>query len=204
MSVVPLALALLAMPASAQAAPSRDADTVTLSPAEQRAEYHRLSEELHNHANRQRWNAVETAYQGCVATGAPMKAADHFQAAHAARSRGDMKAVRDRLLLALSFGATREVIDWLFAIDTTYSPVKITAVPGATLVAHDRPFDPIQGRAIDFAGATLGETGAFEGLLPRGHYEAGPTAFEVRMGKGLHEIDATGAGKRRKKDRAPG
>lgn len=109
------------------------------------AEYQRLSESLHSYAARQAWPAVEQAYVRCEATGAPMSMADHLQGAYSARMRGDITAVRKRLLAILALGTDRDAIEWLWSIDQTYSAVTIKGYPGAELIPRERPFDPIQG-----------------------------------------------------------
>jgi hypothetical protein len=200
MMVVVSALALLAMPAVGQVVRA-STDEAPPSAAALQAEYHRLSEELHSYAHKQAWPAVEQAYQRCLATGATLKRSDHFHAAHAARSRGDMMAVRERLLAALGDRDDREIIDWLWAIDLTYSVVTVNAFVEAELVAASRPFDPIQSRAIDFAAERLASTGVFTGLLPRGVYTAGGTTFELRAGRGPLVVDAPRPSGRKKRVR---
>lgn len=191
MKVFLVTLALLCTSASAQAV--RTSELEGMSEAARLAEYHRLSGELQRYAERQTWPAVEQAYLGCLATGAPLRFSDHFHAAHAAQSRGEMKATRERLLAALAIaeGDEKDVIDWLYAIDTVYSAVKVTAYPAAELVPERRPFDPVQSRAIDYAIATLAETGAFDGILPRGIYHVDGHLLDIRMGKGGAELAIT-------------
>ncbi|MEZ4316812.1 MAG: hypothetical protein R3F61_04900 [Myxococcota bacterium] len=208
MKVLLVSLVLLCSSASAQAV--RTADMEGMSEAARLAEYNRLSGELHRYAERQTWVAVEQAYLGCIATGADMKLSDHFHAAHAAQVRGDMKATRERLgkALEVSGGNDRDLIEWLFAIDTTYSAVTITAYPGAVLSAERRPFDPVQSRAIDFAVQTLQQTGAFDGILPRGAYYVDGELIDIRMGKGaaivtLEEPKARGKKRGPKPDKGP-
>ena len=193
-----LLLSLLTAPASAQAV--RQADLEDLTEAAREAEYHRLSGELQRYAERQTWTAVEQAYLGCVATGAQMKFADHFHAAHAAQARGDMQAARNRLKKALDLNPDppRDLIDWLFAIDTTYSSAKVTAYEGASILPKNRPFDPVQSRAIDWADQQLQTKGYFEGLLPRGMYTVDEVVVDLRPGK--HGADVTvGEPKKKKK-----
>jgi hypothetical protein len=194
-----LLLTLLAAPASAQAV--RQADLEDLSEAAREAEYHRLSGELHRYAERQTWTAVEQAYLGCVATGAQMKFSDHFHAAHAAQSRGDMKAARVRLKKALDLDPDppRDLIDWLFAIDTTYSVARVQAYEGASIVPKKRPFDPVQSRAIDWANEQLQATGTFDGLLPRGVYTVDDTVVDLRPGQHGADVTVSEPGKKKKR-----
>jgi len=186
MTTLLLGLVLWGPGASAQQLPDPDAPTQ----AQLLAEYQRLTQELHRYAERQTWNAVERTYLGCVATGAPMSFSDHYLAAYASQARGDMLATHQRLAAALPLATDREkdVVDWLWSIDSNYSKVEVIAYDQAELVPERRPFDPVQRRSIDFAIHTLAETGNFIGLLPRGIYAVDDTLIDIRMGKGAAEV----------------
>ncbi len=182
----------------------RQADLENLTEAAREAEYHRLSGELHRYAERQTWTAVEQAYLGCIATGAQMKFSDHFHAAHAAQSRGDMQAARNRLHKALQLESDppRDLIDWMFAIDTTYSSVKVEAYEGAVIEPKNRPFDPVQSRSIDWANKQLAADGSFEGILPRGLYSVDDVVVDLRPGKHGADVSVPSpSGKKKKKKR---
>jgi hypothetical protein len=176
------------------------------------AEYRRLRDDLRKYARKQIWPAVERSYTRCMelypdpetgrdeawAPPTPMEQMDHMQGAHAASSRGDLYEVRKRVVRAVRKEQTAEALDWLWAIDTTYSEVVIQATPGTKLVAVRRPFDPVIARSIDFAASTLDETGSFHGLLPRLPYTVGAEALQVSGGMGVVSLDLTN-GKKPKK-----
>jgi hypothetical protein len=180
-------------------------DDVSLDAAAREAEYRRLRDDLRKFAEKQMWSAVERNYLRCMelypdtamakgqawAPPTPMLQSDHLHAAQAAMTRGDLYEVRKRVVRAVRREQTAEALDWLWAIDTTYSEVDVKALPGTKLVAVKRPFDPRILRAIDFAATTLADTGHFHGLLPRLEFRVGETPLRVEGGKGLVELDLT-------------
>lgn len=135
------------------------------------AEYIRLSQELEKLATRNAWPGVARTYDALIATGVPPKFEDHLIGAHGARALGDITAARQRLLLANDLREEREVIDWLWEIDSTYGQVFLACDAGkGELKAEAMPFDPDQMHAVEFAAAKVLAGGIFEGYLPQGNY----------------------------------
>ena len=103
------------------------------------------------------------------------------------RSRGNVGASYEALKRAARTNGTREVIDWLVAIDEQYGRVELR-VPtsrkqpsGSRLVLHGAGLLlPDQIAAVDFANQALGQEGAFLGLLPVGKYRLDGTEFAVK------------------------
>jgi hypothetical protein len=136
-----------------------------------RAEYVRLQQELEKLSARNAWSGVERTYTALVATGLPPTFQDHLFGAHSARSMGDVTSARARLLAANALREDREVLDWLWEIDSNYGLVYLAADPGtANLVADVMPFEPDQSQAVLFAQQQVTDTGTFEGYLPQGKY----------------------------------
>lgn len=176
MSVL-LALLLCASPSSARPPepPTR---------AELDAEYRRLSAEIASATQKGNWKGVERSYLAALATGAVMVPADHLRAAEAARSRGDLGQVRDRLLAALAVDPTHEEARIAVAdLDARFGRVDLKAPIGATLEDYEHPFDPVAIKAVEHGIATLKATGAFRGLLPPGPYSVDGDPFDVVLGK---------------------
>ena len=147
-----------------------------------RAEYVRLSGELAKLAQRNAWTGVERTYQQLEALdGVELSYEDYLQGAHAARYQGDVAAARARLKAAQTLSADeREVIDWLWDIDTNYGQVSLYCDPGAReLVVGQMPFEPNRARAVQFAQAQIADTGVFEGYLPGGEFTFGDYEFQV-------------------------
>lgn len=166
----------------AWAQPLPDDTEAPMTEAALKAEYVRKAEELHRYAQRQLWPAVERTYVDCLGLNVLLMKQDHIIGAEAARTRGEMHTVRERLLAALAIDADdRDVIFTLFDLDSKYGKVEITAYVGAKLVPQKRPFDAVQSRAIDHAANALASTGAFKGLLPRGDYQVGATTIALWM-----------------------
>lgn len=135
------------------------------------AEYIRLSQELEKLATRNAWPGVVRTYDALIATGVAPKFEDHLIGAHGARAIGDITSARQRLLLANELREEREVIDWLWEIDSTYGQVYLACDAGkGQLQAEAMPFDPDQAHAVEFAAAKVLENGVFEGYLPQGKY----------------------------------
>jgi hypothetical protein len=124
---------------------------------------------------------------------APMTYQDLLYGAYAARTLGHTLDVRTRLVRAAQLAMTREVADWLAAIDANYAPVQLVGAPrcGIRLEAGELPFDPDQRVALEAAIDEVARTGSFAGLLPRGSYRFGDRAFAVEPGIALRiEVDA--------------
>ena len=135
------------------------------------AEYIRLSQELEKLATRNAWPGVVRTYDLLIATRVQPKFEDHLIGAHGARAIGDITSARQRLLLANDLREEREVIDWLWEIDSTFGQVYLACDLGkGELKAEAIPFDPDQAHAVEFAAAKVLEGGLFEGYLPAGTY----------------------------------
>lgn len=145
------------------------------------AEYIRLSQELEKLATRNAWAGVERTYGLIVQTGVTPSFQDHVFGAHAARAVGDVTSARSRLLKANEIKEDREVLDWLWEIDSNYGLVTLLADRGSIeLKAEVMPFEPDQAMAVQFAQGRVTETGEFEGYLPQGKYWFGPHEVVVQ------------------------
>ncbi|MBW2255496.1 MAG: hypothetical protein JRI25_12975, partial [Deltaproteobacteria bacterium] len=174
-----------------------------------RAEYVRLSAELKRLSEKNAWSGVERTYQAIIDTGVDPSYDDYFHAAHAVRSFGDVTAARDRLLLANEIREEREVMDWLWEIDSSYGKVALMSDPGTLELAPDSmPFHPDRAATVQFAQAQIQETGEYDGYLPEGAYTFGH--FEIRVVPRVTtvRVDARGAteqvarkGRRGRRDR---
>jgi len=180
-----LAVALTLAPASVAFAQTNDAA---------QAEYVRLSSEMKRLAEKNAWEGVEMTWVKLQENGVAPQYEDWYLAAQAARSAGDVTAARDRLIAANEIREEREVMDWLWEIDSSYGKVSLTADVGTlTLEPEEMPFHPDRAAAVRFAQAKVTETGAYEGYLPEGRYLFG--TFEVVVVPRVQTvmIDARGA-----------
>lgn len=158
-------------------------------PVVQQAEYVRVSGELKRAAQRNAWKGVERHYQRALETGAKVSAEDHIIASQASKHIGDVGSMRTRLLAAVTVDPTnKDVIQQLTALDSQYARVRLKAEVGTVLEDYERPFDPLKLKAVDFAIATMKETGAFNGLLPPGPYALKADPFELKAGQ-VFELD---------------
>ena len=164
-----------------------------------RAEYIRLSEELHRLASRDAWAGVERFYEAIQDIELPASFADHLAGAHAASAKGDVAAARERLLAAHRVAEHRDVLDWLWSIDHDYGPVRIELGTSAALQSDQRPFQPHKIAALTHAASVLGETGSFEGLLPTGVYNVAGHAFTVEPGRTATVVDSAPLPRRRRR-----
>lgn len=174
-----LVLLLLAAPvwAGEEAGPPVD-------PAVLAAEHQRLADEMEQLARRQLWPGVELKYQECVALGVELSFDELRNGALAARGLGNMQAAYDRLREAARVRADKEIVDWLWSIDSLYGHVDLQTTPprSAELTVESLPFAPDQRAAVDYAVAYMREHGVFKGLLPRGRYTLNGRTFEVDPG----------------------
>jgi hypothetical protein len=173
---------LLALFLAQQAPPSTDVEGVA-DPAQQ-AEYYRLSEEMARLAERQVWSGVERKFEQLEALSVTLSYQDYWYGALAARNLGDVQASYDRLSAAAKIEGTREVIDWLWSIDTQYGRVELRTEPAgpSTLAIAAMPMVPDQRAAVEAAQRQVAETGAYSGMLPEGDYTFADQAFTVSAG----------------------
>jgi len=142
-----------------------------------------LTEEVARLASRSAWIGVERTVEKFHALTIPMDRQTLIFAAHAARDLGHAQSCRDRLHAALTAEPSRDLVDWLWDLDTRYGKARLVlARPSVDLHADWVPFDPAQKRAIEHASATLENIGEFAGLLPVGTYMLGDHTFEVKAG----------------------
>lgn len=149
-------------------------------PAVLRAEVDRLSHQIDAYAKRQAWVAVEKSYLRQLETGLPVPAKDHAVAAQAARQRGDINQVFERLKAALAVEESPEVFEEFWGILQSYGRVELQ---GRVLAASERPFDPVLMKVLENAAIALRDHGRYEGLLPHGSYALDQVPFQVTLGR---------------------
>ncbi|MEQ1507768.1 MAG: hypothetical protein ABMB14_36405 [Myxococcota bacterium] len=175
-AVVAVAVWFSPLAASAEAppvAPSPSGELVTDASADvELGEYVRLSEEIERLALKNAWPGVERTFVQLLETGVHPGFDDWLRGAQAARTRGDLAAVRERLAAANALREDPAVLDWLWDIDSRYGPVSLRCDPGSflTLDVDATPMDPDLQRAIAFGRAAIHRDCAFDGLLPIGEY----------------------------------
>lgn len=173
------------------AAAAADASTdATAQASHSQAEYYRLRQEMEKLASRNAWSGVEKMYRQLQGTGQTLSFEDNLLGAHAARALGDVTSARERLLLCNEMREDREVLDWLWDVDSHYGVVWLAADPGTlTLAADQMPFNPDQAKAVEFAQRQIAETGMFEGYLPAGLYRFGDHEVKVQPRVQAFRID---------------
>ena len=162
-------------------------ETRQLSPSEVKeytAEADRLSGEIRTLSGRQVWAGVERKYGQVSKLGVPVSGEIHLIAAYAARERGDLLDVYERLSRAAVQSPSKEVVDWLWDLDHNYGRVQLNAgrKGSAELSAAQMPLDPNRRQAVSAAVAACKSDGEFKGLLPRGDYAFGGQTFRVEPG----------------------
>jgi hypothetical protein len=178
--------ALLVSTALAFAGDGGDASTTAVpcsaGNAAQHAEYQRLNMEMDKLATRNAWTGVERTFQSLVETRVCLTYDNWMIGAHAARAIGDVTSARQRLYKANEIkDGERDVLDWLWDIDSNYGVVFLGCNPHTLALSIDAmPFDPVQAQAVQFAVAKIDETGVFEGYLPQGTYKFGETTVVVQ------------------------
>ncbi len=148
------------------------------------AEHLRLSGELDQLALRQLWAGVDRKFLDLQKLGVDMTYRDLLHGAHASRALGTMGDAYARLKQAAKLDPTKEVIDWMYAIDMNYGQVDLLRTPkkGDVLAVAEPPFDPDQRAAVDRAAASVKDNGTFSGLLPAGNYVFCEQSFTVQPG----------------------
>lgn len=147
-------------------------------------EHVRLSSEIKQLSTRQAWPGVEKKFEELDKLGVELTFDDLLHGAYAARALGNAQSAYDRLKVAARLKGTKEVVDWLYTIDTVYGRVELIATPprGIVLEPELMPFDPDQRTAVAAAMQTVAHDGQFLGLLPKGKYVFAGTSFEVQPG----------------------
>jgi hypothetical protein len=150
-------------------------------------------------AQRNAWSGVDRLYRSIEALGATPSVRDNVAGAHAARAVGDISGARTRLERANDLVEDKEILDWLWEIDSHYGRVFIACDLGdKALTAEVMPFNPDQRKAVEWAQKQVEEAGIFEGYLPSGNYMFGEYTVEVVPRVQSVRIDA-----RRHKTRGP-
>ena len=169
-----------AMPAQAS---EEEDDSEVLSPEAAKAEYFRLAQELEKLTSRNAWGGVERTYLALVATGIAPTFENYIAGAQSARATGDISGSRERLMAATELHEDKEILDWLWDIDSNYGKVFLACLPNArspiTLATSTMPFDPAMGNAVRYAIAQIDEACVFDGYLPKGDYTFGTKAVSV-------------------------
>ncbi len=144
------------------------------------AEYQRLHGEMRRLSQRRAWSGLERAYVGASQTGIALSFEDHLHGATAANELGNVDETRKRLWKAHQLREDRQVIEWLWTIDTGYGQVELAVDQGREgLIIDDPPFEPVARMAIGNAQAKLDDEGTYTGLLPLGDYQLGAASFAV-------------------------
>ena len=148
------------------------------------AEYYRLHDEMLKLAKRQVWPGVSRYFDEMEALGVPLTYDDYVAGALAARHEGEVMKAYQRLQAAARIDGTREVIEWLWSIDTAYGRVTLTTDPTepSTLSIASMPMLPDQRAAVEAAIRQVEETGTYDGMLPEGDYTFAGQLFTVTPG----------------------
>ena len=173
-----LAVLLALMIAQAPAEEGSEPDAATM------AEYYRLSDEMKKLSKRQIWEGVERHYESLEELHVPLDYDDYVAGAMAARHQGEVMVAYERLQEAAKLNGTREVIEWLWSIDTAYGRVSLCTQPVAPsqLSVQVMPLLPDQRAAIDAAVRKVEEVGCYDGMLPEGEYVFAEQSFSVTPG----------------------
>ena len=170
-----------------------------------RAEYFRLHDEMLKLAKRQVWTGVARLYDQVEELEVPLTYDDYVAGAMAARHEGEVLEAYERLTAAAKIDGTREVIDWLWSIDTAYGRVRLATEPEgpANLTVEQMPMLPDQRAAVEAAQRRVEADGAYDGMLPEGTYTFADQTFTVTPGPKSVEITVTPLedGRRKKRDK---
>jgi hypothetical protein len=168
-----------------------------------RAEYFRLHDEMLKLAKRQVWTGVARLYEKVEVLEVPLTYDDYVAGAMAARHEGEVLEAYERLTSAAKIDGTREVIDWLWSIDTAYGRVRLGTEPlgPATLTVEQMPMLPDQRAAVEAAQRRLEDGGSYDGMLPEGTYTFAGQTFSVTPGPKQVQITVTPLEESRKKKR---
>ena len=149
------------------------------------AEYWRLHDEMQRLAKRQVWTGVARLYDEVeTLDGIELTYDDYVAGAMAARHEGEVLVAYQRLTEAAKLDGSREVIEWLWSIDTAYGRVQLgTDPPGPTTLSIEQmPMLPDQRAAVEAARRQVEEHGLYDGMLPEGTYTFADQTFTVTAG----------------------
>ena len=169
-----------------------------------KAEYWRLHDEMQRLAKRQVWTGVARLYAEIEELeGVQLTYDDYVAGAMAARHEGEVLLAYERLTEAAKIDGTREVIEWLWSIDTAYGRVQLsTDPPGPTTLSIEQmPMLPDQRAAVEAARRKIEEEGIYDGMLPEGTYTFADQTFTVTAGPKEVNIVVTPLDERRRKKR---
>lgn len=157
--------------------------TFAFAGAREEAELERYVTDIATLSERQAWDGVERNYEKIMELpGVEIPREVHMNAALAARSTGNMKAVVDRLERAQKIEGEDETAAWLNEINENFGRVTLIVPKGVVLVPEVMPFAPDQRLQVEAAGKALIDEGTFDGMLPVGKYTLGGVGFEVVAG----------------------
>jgi hypothetical protein len=148
------------------------------------AEHERLTDEMESLVQRQIWSGVERKYQEMEKLDIDLNAVDHLHGAYAAREFGNIGSVYERLKKSAEIEPSKEVVDWLWEIDSSYGLVELITVPNrsAALTTEELPFDTSQRRSVEVAIEAAEKNGHFTGLIPKGTYNFAGQPFMIEPG----------------------
>jgi hypothetical protein len=155
------------------------------------AERLRLADEAKKLAQRNAWSGVERAYTSLLETKCVLTFDDHFLGAQSARYLGKTFEMYTRLGDARALDQRSEIIENMEAIDMNYGRVDLRgdARFRPELTREAMPFAPDQRKSIEWAQEVIANTGSFNGMLPKGEYGVGGTAFAVEAGEEFQVIE---------------
>mgnify|MGYP002630907315 CR=1 FL=1 len=137
------------------------------------AEVRQHHDELVKLAGKNRWEGVERHYLAMLELGVPLGDDDHLAGAQAARARGDVVAMLDRLKVLQAQAPSAETQAWVEQIHSDWVQVRLSTsppTPGVELETRRKPFAADERAGVEFAQAQVLELGAFSGWLPPGNY----------------------------------
>ena len=151
---------------------------------EELAEIQQLREELRSLSARNHWGGMVRKWTRLKELRVSHSLPELITGAHIERHVGDVAAAYDLLREAARNGGEREVIDWLWEIDSGYGRVVLEAPEGSEreLEVAVMPLVPDQRACIEFAQQAVTTAGRFEGMLPAGSYVFGGHSFQVTPG----------------------
>jgi len=153
--------------------------------AENKAEAHRLSQEMTKLAERNAWSGVARAYAALVAVpGVEVDVDQHLLGAHASQSAGDVNSMWQCLNNAVEAAPLHEdALMWRATLMATYGEVDLKIHKAweneIALLGVDIGFNPEHRRVFESAQKALDEDRGYTGLLPLGRYQLGHEKFDI-------------------------